>query len=57
MHSAMEFEPKYKALTFYSIASTQGLLPLHICAAAEIGGASAHGARKSRQQGATERVM
>jgi hypothetical protein len=41
MCSAMEFEPKYKALTFYSIPSMQGSLPLHMCATAEIGGASA----------------
>jgi hypothetical protein len=37
----MEFEPRYKALTFYSIASTQGSLPLCMCAAAEIDGTSA----------------
>jgi hypothetical protein len=41
MHSQMEFEPKYKALTFYSIAGTQGSLPLRMCVATEIGGASA----------------
>ena len=41
MHSAMEFEPRYKAFKFYSIVGTQGLLPLDMCRTAEIGGASA----------------
>jgi hypothetical protein len=40
MHSVMEFEPRYKALTFYSIVGMQGSLPLRMYAAAEIGGAS-----------------
>jgi hypothetical protein len=41
MRSMMEFEPRYKALTFYSIIGMQELLPLRMCAAAEIGGVSA----------------
>jgi hypothetical protein len=41
MRTAMEFEDNYKALTFYSIAGTQGSLLLHMCVVAEIGGASA----------------